>query len=95
MSVSINMDNLGRLLVYFPFSKVILSKIRMIAGREWHPKMGCWSIPSNVENLNRLSDIFLGERVCYDAKVSEFIKTHNLSIEVIKPLVSRKDEGMQ
>ena len=79
MSVSIRLDNFGRLLVHFPFSRVILDKIRMIDGREWHPEIGYWSIPASAENLNLLSSIFSGERICYDAKVSELIKTSNLA----------------
>lgn len=67
MSVSIGLDNYGRLLVHFPFSRVILDKIRMIDGREWHPEIGYWSIPSSAENLNLLSGIFSGERIYYDA----------------------------
>jgi integrase/recombinase XerD len=93
MSVSIRLDNYGRLLVHFPFSRVFLDKIRKINGREWHPEIGYWSIPSSAKNLNVLSDIFSGERISYDAKVCELIKNSNLKEPEIKAIVDEPAES--
>ena len=93
MSVSIRMDNYGRMLVRFPFSKVFLDKIRMIDGREWHPEIRCWSIPTSAKNLKLLSDIFSSERIYYDAKVGELIQAGNLTEPVIKLVGSLSAEG--
>lgn len=92
MSVSISMDNYGRMLVRFPFSNVILGRIRTIDGREWHPEIRCWSIPSSTKNLELLLDTFSEEQIYYDAKVSELIKSCNLAAPGIKPIESEPTE---
>lgn len=63
MSVTVKLNDSGKLCITFPFSWDNVAKIKAIKGKEWNPDEKYWSIPMKIENIQLLEDIFTGEHL--------------------------------
>jgi integron integrase len=57
----------GRLIVRLPYTPERVAKIKTVDGRRWHGPEKYWSIPDGGDAPARLSALFTGEQVEFDA----------------------------
>ena len=51
----------GRLIVVVPYDPKRVAKIKTFAGRRWHPKEKCWTVPDGEGVLSHLLTLFAGD----------------------------------
>ncbi len=49
--IQISYDPSGRLIVSFPYDPLLVSKLKTIDGRRWHPAEKHWGFPNTEEIL--------------------------------------------
>jgi hypothetical protein len=76
--VNISKDLYGRIAVSFPYDSSIITKIRAIESRRWHPVEKNWTFPNRNGVLEKIESLDLGVfvsqahpvicslRVCYN-----------------------------
>jgi len=64
--VNISKDLYGRIVVSFPYDPSIITKIKTIEGRKWHPVEKHWSFPSTDGTLQKILKVFEGEELHLD-----------------------------
>ena len=64
--IHISNDASGRIMVSFPYDPSIVTKIKTIEGRRWHPAEKHWSFPNLDGMLNKILTVFGNENVQID-----------------------------
>jgi site-specific recombinase XerD len=71
-----------RIGVSFGYNEEYITELKKIPGRKWHPNDKRWSFPYNIENTERIINIFKNQKINIDPKLSI----------VISP-IKKKSEG--
>jgi site-specific recombinase XerD len=61
--ISISNDLSGRIIVSFSYNPQLVTKIKTIEGRRWHPIEKYWSFPNNDGILEKILEVFGGEQI--------------------------------
>jgi hypothetical protein len=64
--VQISNDPPGRIIVSFPYDPILISKIKTIDGRRWHPDKKHWSFPNTDGMLEKISKVFGDKEIQID-----------------------------
>ncbi len=64
--IQISNDSSGRIIVSFPYDPLLVSKVKAIAGRRWHPAEKHWSFPGTDGMLENILKVFGDENVQID-----------------------------
>jgi len=64
--IHISNDPSGRIIVSFPYDPVLISKVKTIEGRKWHPDQKHWSFPNRNGILEKILKVFEGEEIHID-----------------------------
>jgi hypothetical protein len=64
--IQISNDPSGRIIVSFPYDPVLVTKVKTIGGRRWHPAEKHWSFPNRGEILEKIIKGFAGNEVPID-----------------------------
>jgi len=67
VKVSISKDLYGRTVVSFPYDPLLVSKVKTIDGRRWHPNGKYWSFPGSDETLEKILKVFEHEEIHLDS----------------------------
>jgi hypothetical protein len=67
VEVSISKDLYGRTVVSFPYDPLLVSKVKTIDGRRWHPNGKYWSFPGSDETLEKILKVFEHEEIHLDS----------------------------
>jgi hypothetical protein len=49
-------DPSGRIIVSFPYDPILVSKVKSIDGRRWHPEEKYWSFPKSDGMLEKMRE---------------------------------------
>ncbi|MFH1672810.1 MAG: hypothetical protein ABIF87_05230 [Pseudomonadota bacterium] len=64
--IHISNDPSGRIIVSFPYDPILISKIKTIDGRRWHPDQKHWSFPNADGLLEKILKVFGDEDIYLD-----------------------------
>ena len=64
--IQVSKDSSGRIIVSFPYDPLLISQVKTIEGRKWHPAEKCWSLPNNDGILEKILKVFGDEEVKID-----------------------------
>ena len=64
--IQVSKDSSGRTIVSFPYDSLLVSQVKTIEGRKWHPAEKCWSLPNNDGILEKILKVFWDEEVKID-----------------------------
>jgi hypothetical protein len=64
--VNIDKDTSGRIVVSFPYDPIIVSRVKAIDGRRWHPAEKHWSFPNKEGFLEKILEVFGRKNVRID-----------------------------
>ncbi|OGP75364.1 MAG: hypothetical protein A2V86_00970 [Deltaproteobacteria bacterium RBG_16_49_23] len=64
--IHISNDPSGRIIVSFPYDPILISKIKTIDGRRWHPDQKHWSFPNRNGILEKILKVFGDEGIYLD-----------------------------
>lgn len=64
--IYISNDLSGRIIVSFPYDPLLVSKIKTIDGRRWHPAEKHWSFPNKDNILEKILKVFGDKEVQID-----------------------------
>ena len=67
VSIIINKDDSDRIVVSFPYDPSIVTKIKTIEGRRWHPAEKHWSFPNTDSILEKILKVFGDKEVQIDS----------------------------
>jgi site-specific recombinase XerD len=65
-AANIGKDASGRIVVSFPYDPSIVTKIKTIEGRRWHPAEKHWSFPNTDSILEKILKVFEGKEIQID-----------------------------
>ena len=54
--IYISNDPSGRIIVSFPYDPILVSKVKSIDGRRWHPEKKHWSFPKSDGMLEKMRE---------------------------------------
>jgi len=63
--VNITKDDAG-IVVTFPYSLLLVEKIKTIPCHKWHPDKKYWSFPNSNGTLEKILEVFEGEKIYID-----------------------------
>jgi len=66
MKIKILKDKENNLMVYFPYNPQFVEKIKTIKGHRWHPEEKYWSFPNSNGTLEKILEVFEGEKIYID-----------------------------
>ncbi len=66
VQANIGKDLSGRIVVSFPYDPSIVTKIKTIEGRRWHPAEKHWSFPNTDSILEKILKVFGDKEVQID-----------------------------
>ncbi len=66
VQANIGKDSSGRIVVSFPYDPSIVTKIKTIEGRRWHPAEKHWSFPNTDSILEKILKVFGDKEVQID-----------------------------
>ncbi len=66
VKANIGKDGSERIVVSFTYDPLIISKIKTIEGRRWHPVEKHWSFPNSEGTLEKILEVFDGEEIHLD-----------------------------
>jgi len=52
--------------VTFPYNEAFVQRVKSITGRRWHPEEKYWSFPNNIGTLEKILEVFEGEKIYID-----------------------------
>lgn len=81
--IQIRPGEAGRLIVQLPYSPDHVAKIKTVAGRRWHPKEKCWTLPHTNGALAHLLALFAGEPIEVDPSLRPASRTHGVALRVL------------
>ncbi|MCD6570416.1 MAG: hypothetical protein J7L53_06910 [Deltaproteobacteria bacterium] len=55
--------DVSRIVVTFPYNPLLIEKIKMVKGHRWHPTEKYWSFPNMEGMVEKIIQIFAGEKV--------------------------------
>ena len=64
--IQISNDPSGRIIVSFPYDPLLVTKVKTIDGRKWHPVEKYWSFPNTDETLEKILKVFGDENIQID-----------------------------
>ncbi len=64
--IQISNDSSGRIIVSFPYDPLLVTKVKTINGRKWHPVEKYWSFPNTDETLEKILKVFGDENIQID-----------------------------
>jgi hypothetical protein len=64
--VNISKDLYRRIAVSFPYDSSIITKIKTIEGRRWHPVEKHWTFPNRNGVLDKVFEVFVDEDIHSD-----------------------------
>jgi len=64
--IQISNDSPGRIIVSFPYDSLLVSKVKTIEGRRWHPAEKHWSFPKLDGMSDKILKVFRDEDVQID-----------------------------
>ena len=68
LKIKILKDKSGDIKVSFPYSSSLIAKIKTIFSRyRWHPEEKCWSFSNSNGTLEKILEVFEGEKVYIDS----------------------------
>jgi integrase len=82
LKVKILKDKENNLIVSFPYNPQFVEKIKIIKGHRWHPEEKYWSFPNSNGTLEKILEVFEGEKIYIDPAIQ--------FEDLRKDLVSRK-----
>jgi len=65
--IQVSNDPSGRIIVSFPYDPLLVSKIKTIEGRRWHPAEKHWSFHKLDGMLKKILKVFEGEEIHLDS----------------------------
>jgi len=97
--IQISNDPSGRIIVSFPYEPLLVSKVKTIDGRRWHPVEKHWSFPDTDGIFEKILGVFEGEEVQINpslkqrfsvkSQTAQPFSEHNFE-DLRRELVSRK-----
>jgi hypothetical protein len=66
VKANIGKDASGRIVVSFPYDPVIVTRIKTIEGRRWHPVEKHWSFSNRDDILEKILKVFEDKEVQID-----------------------------
>jgi len=66
LKIKILKDKENNLVVSFPYNPQFVEKVKTIKGHRWHPEEKCWSFPSSNGTLEKILEVFEGEKIYID-----------------------------
>ncbi len=82
LKIKILKDRENNLIVSFPYNPQFVEKIKTIRGHRWHPEEKYWSFPNSNGTLEKILELFEGEKIYIDPAIQ--------FEDLRKELVSRK-----
>jgi len=78
LKIKILKDKLDNLVVSFSYNPQFVQKIKSIKGHRWHPEGKYWSFPNANGTLEKILEVFEGEKVYIDPalQTNEFPSPH-------------------
>ena len=73
VQANIGKDLSGRIVVSFPYDPSIVTKIKTIEGRRWHPAEKHWSFPNTDSILEKILKVFGDKEVQIDPSLKTVI----------------------
>lgn len=67
VTVSVSKDTSGRIIVAFPYDRLLVAKVKSIDGYKWHTDKKHWSFPNLNGTLDKILKVFEGERIRLDS----------------------------
>jgi len=64
--IQISNDSPGRIIVSFPYDPLLVSKVKTIDGRRWHPAEKHWGFPNRNGVLEKILRVFGDENIQID-----------------------------
>jgi len=64
--IDVRQDTSGRIVVSFPYNPFLIAKVKTIYGHKWHPDKKHWSLPNNNGILQKILEVFKGEKILID-----------------------------
>ena len=64
--IQVSNDPSGRIIVSFPYAPLLVSKVKTIDGRQWHPDEKHWSFPNKDGILEKILKVFGDKEVEID-----------------------------
>lgn len=80
--VRVAYDASGIIKITFPFSSVLIEKVKTIEGRKWHPEGKCWSVPDSGGIIEKIQKAFEGEEVVIERKLKAKIRLEDIKTKV-------------
>jgi integron integrase len=71
--IKITPDAPGRIRLTFPYSAEVVTRIKTVNGRRWHPDGKYWSFPDSEEALNEVLSALGGEEVEIDPSLQSLV----------------------
>ena len=71
--IQISNDSSGRIIVSFPYDPVLVTKVKTIGGRRWHPAEKHWSFPNTDGTLERILEAFHGHEIHIDPPLQDTV----------------------
>ena len=66
LKIKILKDKENNLIVSFPYNPQFVEKIKTIRGHRWHPEEKYWSFPNSNGTLEKILEVFEGEKIYID-----------------------------
>ncbi len=81
--IQISNDPSGRIIVSFPYDPLLVTKVKTIDGRKWHPVEKYWSFPNTDETLEKILKVFGDENIQIDHSLTGTVPEvlDNLNLE--------------
>ena len=79
--IRIGLKETGRIAVTVPYNPKLVTKVKGIEGRRWHPEEKIWSLPATDGMVERLMTVFAGEEVNVD---SVLLPVSNIGQETLR-----------
>lgn len=74
--IQISNDSSGRIIASFPYDPLLVSKVKTIDGRKWHPAEKHWSFPDSAGILEKISKVFEEK----DVRIAPVLNTGTSSV---------------